>query len=224
MSRGGKRDNAGRKSGWINLETKLIRIPVKIEADLMAIAKKLDQGETFDLETKSNQIEIETVTESNLDSVTVSIKEIVYRYKDEYLKTTPENTRWTQAKKLLIDLELVLYGETSLESITKSKLKKKETVTESNSIQNDSVTVSTNDSIELIETVTESNPLQTELIELIPFVLEPLNQNKLAKRLGVDHKAVGRKKQILAEWSKTKDPDGIAWEYREDTKLCHPLN
>lgn len=221
MSRGGRRDNAGRKSGWINVETKLIRIPVAIEADLMAIAKKLDQGESFELETKSNQIEIESVTESQLDSVTDSIKEIVDRYKDEYLKTTPDNTRWTQAKKLLIDLEVSLYGDTSLESVTKSKSKNKETVTESNTIQNDSATVSNDDDIEL---VTESKPLQTELIELIPFVLEPLSQNKLAKRLGINHKTVGRKKQNLAEWSGTLDPDRIAWEYREDTKLCHPLN
>jgi hypothetical protein len=70
MSRGGVRDNAGRKSGWVNLETKLIRVPVAIESQLMAIAKKLDRGEIIDLETKS--IEIESVTQSNLDSVTDS--------------------------------------------------------------------------------------------------------------------------------------------------------
>ncbi|HEY9599036.1 MAG TPA: hypothetical protein V6D33_15330 [Cyanophyceae cyanobacterium] len=70
MSRGGKRDNAGRKSGWINAETKLIRVPVAIESQLMAIAKKLDRGEIIDLETKS--IETELVTEFKVDSVTNS--------------------------------------------------------------------------------------------------------------------------------------------------------
>ena len=56
MSRGGARDNAGRKSGWVNLETKLIRIPVAIESQLMAIAKKLDRGESIELETKSIEV------------------------------------------------------------------------------------------------------------------------------------------------------------------------
>ena len=71
MSRGGARDNAGRKSGWVNLETKLIRVPVAIESQLMAIAKKLDRVESIELKTKS--LEIESVTQSNSDSVTDSI-------------------------------------------------------------------------------------------------------------------------------------------------------
>lgn len=210
MSRGGKRDNAGRKSGWINAETKLIRVPVAIEPQLMAIAKKLDQGETIDLETKS--IEIESVTESNLDSVTDSIKEIVDRYKKESDAATPKNTRWDNARKLLKELEVILYPEKTIELVTESKLEEKEFVTESNITNN--------------ESVTESKVFQTELIELVSTknILEPLSQNKLAKRLKVDHKTVGRKKQSLASWSGALDPDGIAWEYREDTKLCHPLN
>ena len=53
MSRGGARDNAGRKSGWVNLKTKLIRVPVAIKSQLMAIAKKLDLGESIDFVSKS---------------------------------------------------------------------------------------------------------------------------------------------------------------------------
>jgi len=222
MSRGGKRDNAGRKSGWANLETKLIRIPVAIEADLMAIAKKLDQGEYVEIEAKSK--EIETVTESKLDFVTVSIKEIVDRYKDEYLKTTPKNTRWDNARKLLSELELILYGETSLESVTKSKPKKKETeIVET--IQDESVTVSENNNIEL---VTESKSYEIEQIELIPSTqqikLEPLKQGELVTRLKVSPRSFFNHKKNLQEWSKSKDPDKVAWEYREDTKKYHPLN
>jgi hypothetical protein len=226
MSRGGARDNAGRKSGWVNVETKLIRVPVAIESQLMAIAKKLDQGETIDLETKSIEvepIEIELVTESNLDSVTNSIKEIVDRYKKEGDAATPKNTRWDNTTKLLTELELILYPESVIETVTETKIEEKELVTESKVIDNESVTNSEEINNNL---VTDSLVFQTELIPSILEVnkLEPLSQNKLSKRLKIDHKTVGRKKQNLAEWSGALDPDGVSWEYREDTKLCHPLN
>jgi hypothetical protein len=213
MSRGGKRDNAGRKSGWVNLETKLIRVPVAIESQLMAIAKKLDQGEIIDLETKS--IEIELVTESRIDSVTNSIKEIVQKYKQESDKTTLKNTRWDQARKLLGDLELVLYTETIIDSVTEIKTEVKELVTESESHIND--------------LVTESKGYEVEQIELIPIVLqssklEPLSQPDLAIRLKVSVRAMRNHKNDFAEWSKSKDPDGVAWERHEDTKKYYPLN
>jgi len=214
MSRGGKRDNAGRKSGWVNLETKLIRVPVAIEADLMAIAKKLDQRETFDLETKSNEIEL--VTESKLDSVTNSIKEIVDRYRKESdAKSLTKTTRWDAARKLLKELELVLYGESILDSVTESSLEK-----------NDSVTISNNESIEI---VIESKSYEVEQIELIPSIaqqsnLEPLSQTELADRLKVSVRAIRNHKQDLPEWSKTKDPDKVAWEYRKDTRKYYSLN
>ena len=212
MSRGGKRDNAGRKSGWANLETKLIRIPVAIEADLMAIAKKLDQRESVEIETKSNQIEIELVTESKLDSVTNSIKEIVDRYRKESDKSTPKNTRWDNARKLLSELESLLYGETILESVTESSSEENELVTESEMINN--------------ETVTESKSYEVEQIELTlnKQSLEPLSQPDLATRLKVSTRSIRDHKNDLSEWSKTKDPDQVAWERHEDTKKYYPLN
>ena len=224
MSRGGARDNAGRKSGWVNLETKLIRVPVAIESQLIAIAKKLDRGESIESETKS--IEIESVIQSNLDSVTDSIKEIVSKYRQMSNKTTLKNTRWDHARKLLKELESVLYIETTIESITESKLEEKELVTDSIINKDESVINSEEINDDL---VTDSKVAEVKQFELIPPVsteisLKPLNQNALSKRLRVDHKTVGRKKQSLTEWSGALDPDGIVWEYREDTKLCHPLN
>ena len=222
MSRGGARDNAGRKSGWVNLETKLIRVPVAIESQLMAIATKLDQGESIELETKS--IEIESVTESKLDSVTDSVKAIVSKYRQESdKKSLTKTTRWDAARKLLTELEATLYTETVIETVTETKLKEKELVTDSKVSNNESVTNLEGSNNDL---VTDSKVFQTELIPSILQVskLEPLSQNKLAKRLKIDHKTVGRKKQNLAEWSGVLDPDGVSWEYREDTKLCYPLN
>ena len=221
MSRGGKRDNAGRKSGWVNLETKLIRVPVAIESQLMAIAKKLDQGETIDLETKS--IEIESVTESKLESVTDSIKVIVDRYKKESDAATPKNTRWDNARKLLKELESILYPELVIESVTKSNLEEKKLVTESKVINNESVTNSEEINNDL---VTDSKVFQTELIPSIlqPSNLEPHTQPNLAIRLKVSTRSIRDHKNDLPEWSKSKDPDGIAWEYRAEIKKYYPLN
>jgi len=46
-----------------------------------------------------------------------------------------------------------------------------------------------------------------------------LSQRKLGERLGVSHTIVGKSKDKgaapLAEWSKEKDPDSLAWEFRE---------
>ena len=224
MSRGGARDNAGRKSGWVNLKTKLIRVPVAIEFQLMAIAKKLDRGESIELETKS--IEIESVTESNLDSVTDSIKEIVSKYRQESdKKSLTKTTRWDAARKLLTELEATLYTEIVIESITESKLEEKESVTDSIINKNESVTNSIESNIEL---VTDSKSFQVEQIELTltKESLEPLTQAQLADRFGdKQHRVnISKKKHDLAEWSKSKDPDGIAWEYRVETKKYYPLN
>ena len=210
MSRGGARDNAGRKSGWVNLKTKLIRVPEVIESQLIAIAKKLDQGKPIELETKS--IEIESVTEFKLDSVTDSIKEIVSKYRQESNETALMNTQWDHARKLLKELESVLYTETTIESITESKLEEKESVTDSIINKDESVTNSILDSIEL---VTDSKVSEVKQFELIPPVfeisgLEPLSQQHLALRLKVSQRSMRNHKDDLPKWSKPKDPDGIA--------------
>ena len=222
MSRGGARDNAGRKSGWVNLKTKLIRVPVAIEFQLMAIAKKLDQGESIELETKS--IEIESVTESKLDSVTDSVKAIVSKYRQESdKKSLTKTTRWDAARKLLTELEATLYTEIVIETVTETKLKEKELVTDSKVSNNESVTNLEGSNNDL---VTDSKVFQTELIPSILQVskLEPLSQPNLAIRLKVSTRSIRDHKDDLPIWSKSKDPDGIAWEYRVETKKYYPLN
>jgi len=167
MSRGGARNNAGRKSGWVNLETKLIRVPVAIESQLMAIAKKLDQGESIESVTESKTIDVENVTNSE----------------------NPNN-----------DL------------VTKSIVSSNESVTNSESSNND--------------LVTDSKVFQTELIPIVlqSNKLEPLSQTDLAIRFKVSDRAIRNHKSDLLEWSKSKDPDDIAWEYRAEKKKYYPLN
>ena len=51
--RGGRRENAGRKSNWKNKDTITIRIPRAIVFQVIEIAHKIDSGEHIELETES---------------------------------------------------------------------------------------------------------------------------------------------------------------------------
>ena len=64
-TRGGYRDNSGRKSGWKNSDTCTIRIPKTFASQLVELARRLDNGETFDNETESNLTDNDLVTQSN---------------------------------------------------------------------------------------------------------------------------------------------------------------
>lgn len=66
----------------------------------------------------------------------------------------------------------------------------------------------------------DSNAQRSEKIPL------SLIQSELAKRLDLNSSTVGRRKSDpdFAQWSQSKDPDGIAWKYLQDTKLFIPLD
>ena len=49
MPRGGYREGAGRKGGWMNPETQVIRVPKIFAAQLLDIARRLDLGEPENL-------------------------------------------------------------------------------------------------------------------------------------------------------------------------------
>jgi hypothetical protein len=55
---------------------------------------------------------------------------------------------------------------------------------------------------------------------------KPLIQAELAKRLDVHSSTVGKRKSDddFPEWSQSRDPEGIAWEYNPDTKEFVPLD
>ena len=56
---------------------------------------------------------------------------------------------------------------------------------------------------------------------------DPINQAELAKRLDVNSSTVGRNKvkseADFAMWSQSKDPEGIAWKYLEESNEFVPL-
>lgn len=73
-----------------------------------------------------------------------------------------------------------------------------------------------------------SNEIEVDKNGAIPGI-QPLSGIQLGKRLNVHHSAVtryksGKRKQSLTEWSKSVDPDGVAWEYSEEQKKYIPLN
>lgn len=66
MSRGGRRENAGKKSTWESgrsfSETKVIRVPIEFASQLLDLAHRLDAGES--IETVANSIEAKEEVEA----------------------------------------------------------------------------------------------------------------------------------------------------------------
>lgn len=67
MPRGGRRENAGKKSQWHSgrtfAETKVIRVPTEFAEQLLDIARRLDAGNSIDLVTNSEKVDSEEVKE-----------------------------------------------------------------------------------------------------------------------------------------------------------------
>jgi len=78
------------------------------------------------------------------------------------------------------------------------------------------------------ENISPSPPpenIKSDLGEVIATSDLTFNQADLAKRLEVHSSTIGKRKldDNFAVWSQTRDPDGIPWQYIEDTKLFIPL-
>ena len=73
------------------------------------------------------------------------------------------------------------------------------------------------------ESTTETSSTKTETVKKV----DPINQAELAKRLDVNSSTVGRNKvkseADFAMWSQSKDPEGIAWKYLEQSNEFVPL-
>ena len=90
--------------------------------------------------------------------------------------------------------------------------------------------------IEVVEPLPQTQPEDTELVdeqedlwaeasENENKASESLIQAELAKRLDVHSSTVGKRKSDsdFSEWSQSRDPEGIAWEYSPDTKEFLPV-
>ena len=75
------------------------------------------------------------------------------------------------------------------------------------------------------ELVDEQEDLWAEASENENKASESLIQAELAKRLDVHSSTVGKRKSDsdFSEWSQSRDPEGIAWEYSPDTKEFLPV-
>lgn len=88
MSKGGYHPNAerwGRKSGWNDSVTKVIRVPESIAAQVIDIAHKLDRGIVLDSVIEAKDEQIDSVTEAkdkqiaqlaqNLEQVKITLQD-----------------------------------------------------------------------------------------------------------------------------------------------------
>ena len=86
----------------------------------------------------------------------------------------------------------------------------------------------TKSKVSQIDLVTNSKVSQLELMPDDLPSIEPLGNKPLARRLGCDPTSLRRQRQKgnhqLAEYTSSKDPEGIVWEYRSGDKKYHPLS
>ena len=78
---------------------------------------------------------------------------------------------------------------------------------------------------ELTELLKEKKNLYQDASPQNQEVYKPLIQAELAKRLDVHSSTVGKRKsdEDFPEWSQSRDPEGIAWEYNPEAKEFVPL-
>ncbi len=62
--RGGRRENAGRKSNWKNKDTITIRVPRAIVFQVIEVAHRIDSGEKIELDTKTKTEDSDFVIQS----------------------------------------------------------------------------------------------------------------------------------------------------------------
>jgi hypothetical protein len=104
------------------------------------------------------------------------------------------------------------FGDFEVEEDIITETPSQVTAKESNTISFKEITqLAKQEQAKTAETATESTQLEAKI----------LNQADLAKRLDVNSSTVGRNKtkseSEFAMWSQSKDPDGIAWKYVEES-------
>ena len=197
MVRGGRRDGAGRKSGWLHPETTVIRVPKVFAGQLIEIAQKLDNGEYLDSVSESEKVLDDLVAKSLL--------QLVSDWKEKASSTSPKSSRWIKARQMLAEMQLIIDGGKAIsETVSKS------------------MEVSAQLNIPVNESVTES-------IDNMESSLPPLSGKDLSRRLGLGRTAAwdarkrcGGDTKEFFEWSKERDPNGVGWDYNEQSKKYHP--
>jgi hypothetical protein len=203
MVRGGNRQGAGRKSGWTHSETTVIRVPKIFAGQLTEIAQKLDRSEYLDSVSKS---------EKTLDDlVTESLVQLIFNWEAKANDASPKSSCWVKARQMLAEMKSILDGEKAvIETVSKSKVSSAQlniSAIESELVLNN-------------ESVTKS----------IDGVGSPLSGKDLSKRFGLGRTAAWDAKKRCAgntkeffEWSKGRDPNGVGWDYNEQTRKYYPV-
>jgi hypothetical protein len=89
MPRGGARANSGPKSNWKYGKTTTIRVPIALSAQLLEMARQLDQGNAYELVSSSKEGEV------------VVPKKIAKTYADDIAVRLPLKDRKAILKLLL---------------------------------------------------------------------------------------------------------------------------
>lgn len=108
MPRGGHREGAGRKGGWMNPETQVIRVPKIFAAQLLDIARRLDFGEPENLALPVSSVDpVQPIVESetlqvNPDQIELFslIPEVIESVTESKTRPSrPDGLRWLSSEQ-----------------------------------------------------------------------------------------------------------------------------
>ena len=108
LGRGGYRAKAGRKSSWQHPETQTIRVPKVLVNQLLQLARRLDNGEPIDTDTKSKPEHSDCACDSNL-TVTDSVTDSILPLSEALVQAQAILRAKRSASKSLVRLLSVLY-------------------------------------------------------------------------------------------------------------------
>jgi hypothetical protein len=141
-TRGGYRDNAGRKSGWNHKDTCTIRIPKAFASQLIEVARRLDKVDKIDTDTESKLTDLDLVTQSKLVGTNGEYKKnqelekesaVNFDTKCQDLADDTVTKSTISSKESLVHQTKQLEKEVLFDNDTESMLPEKDFVTESNS-------------------------------------------------------------------------------------------
>jgi len=98
MSRGGRRQGAGRKSLWNHTETVPLRVPKIFSEELTELARKLDAGADFDFE----QNQIFSVEQQE------KLLEILSKWTERRKFISRNTGKWSTAHRILDEVEPII--------------------------------------------------------------------------------------------------------------------
>jgi hypothetical protein len=198
-----------------------------------------DKNEAIDLVTQSKENRI-------LNAVKVTLAKWRQQSNDS-LASGSKNTRWCEVRQMLDELESLVWGEAlpdeglenmvslnqnrqqegNIDYVTESKLsdllEQTDLVIESKGQDLAEDTLRPHSQLNLVDEFQSQVSSNTTSREIKPLTRQQIAERFEVSVRTVENRSTGKAIADFPRWSATKDPNGIAWQYSQESKLFYPV-